>query len=177
MFKQLLDVIYLFQRARVLLTQHGWSHSGSPLYYFSKRTWRRGGSLSKGMVTGSISEFIKQLTCSHQYLFIITRFSGWSRCRSEWPSYTLVTDNSLCLSNFTVQNIWYTEKTISPSHAAAWEIRGLPLITLWVLYTLHLNKAWCRICFSFTWRVKNLKQIHLTFAWCFMLCATPSLCH
>lgn len=36
-----------------------------------------GGSLSKGTATGSICEFIRQLTCSHQYLLIITGFCWW----------------------------------------------------------------------------------------------------
>lgn len=83
-----------------------------PIVLLLNEGWEMGGSLSKGTVAGSIPEFIKQLTWSHQYLFIITRFSGRNRCCLPWPYYHLVTDNSQCSSYFVVQIIWYTETHI-----------------------------------------------------------------
>lgn len=86
-----------------------------PIVLLLNEGWETGGSLSKGTAAGSISEFIRQLTCSHQYLFIITGFGGRSRCCSVWPYYQwpLITDNSLCSSYFVALNIWCAVNKIS----------------------------------------------------------------
>lgn len=84
-----------------------------PIVLLLNEGWEMGGSLSKGTVAGSISEFIKQLTCSYQYLLIITGFCGRSRCHSAWPYYQwpLVTDNSWSFY-FVGLNIWNPENNI-----------------------------------------------------------------
>lgn len=100
------------------------------------------GSLSKGTVPGSISELIKLRNHSPQYLLIITRFCGRSRCCQVWPYYQwpLVTDNLL-----------YAHLILSSQN---------PTFIIILLLIILMSQSWAN-------QRLDMKQIHLSslFKW------------